>query len=521
MRTFILRLILAAVIANAALLPSSAAAYELFGYKVRSGKDPFPSITSDIKRWRFTEAFTAITERMNSGAALSPDEKFALHVNLGVILKMLGKWNDSYACFAEAAKIEPKSALCRHYMAVLQLSARNLADARKSCDDLRAMTPDSPWPYVISGTISSFEGRQERAYSDMKKAGKIDQSLFEVHAYFFNYYKRTGKYELAKKELKKLLKLDPSFELAPFFSAASVPDRKTARSKVASEVLYENGLIMYNYSFEPQMALKYYKDSLEMDPGFIKAKFARAQCLLLLGRRQTARNLLAEIIRTEPAFNAAYDVLKMLDSREDLAPFLGTNLDSQKPNGIMKSDKFCRNCGEPRRRGDEKCRNCRKVFEKPETAPASAEGGADNGDGAPAPKAAPESETAGLDSETEYDRYFERGIGELEERNYESAEVSFRNIVELMPHLPEGYNMLGITYLGMGKNDLAVKNFKKAVSLNRDFAEGYFSLGKAYEIQGKADDAREMYRKSLKINSEYEEARQALENLEKNGKRKN
>ena len=507
----------------ATLFPSApAAAYDLYGYRIRTGKDPFPAITSDIKKWRFTEAFAAVTDRMNSDSKLSSDERVSLRVTLGAILKMLGKWNDALACFAEILKADPKSALAHHFVAVLNLSARNMPVARQYCDKLRALQPENPWPYVISGIIYSFEGRQEKAYSDIKKALKLDSALFEGHAYMFQYYKRTGKFELAKKELKKLLTLEPNFELSPFFSATMASDPRSARDRVRSEVLYEHGLLMYNYSHEPIMALKYYSESIKKNPGFIKAKFARAQCLLLLNRRETARNLLSEIIRSEPAFNAAYEVVKKLDSGLDVSDFIGTNLETQKPNFILKSRGFCRNCGEARKRGAEKCPNCKKAYDDEETKSKTAEAGKaavhDTSEASLA--SAVEQENSGLESETQYDRFFEIGIDNLENKEYESAEISFKNIIKLMPHLPEGYNMLGITYLGMGKNDLAVKNFKKAVSLNTDFAEGYFSLGKAYEIEGRTDDAKAMYKKSLKINSEYEEARQALENIDKNNKNK-
>ncbi|NMB83617.1 MAG: hypothetical protein GYA14_17555, partial [Ignavibacteria bacterium] len=188
-----------------------------------------------IDGWRYSDAFSAITEKLNSKDKLSDAEKKALYINLAVVLKMLGKPADALSNIKLAHELNASSEVCLYYLSLLSLSVSDIAAASSYAGKLKEISPENPWAYLMSASIFAFEGRARKAYDEIKKAIKLERDFFEARAFLFSYYKKRKKYESARDELKKLMKLTPNFELAPFFTAAGFADRKAASEKVKSE----------------------------------------------------------------------------------------------------------------------------------------------------------------------------------------------------------------------------------------------------------------------------------------------
>lgn len=474
----------------------------------------FPAIKKMIDNWRYSDAFSAITEKLNSKDAMSDGDKLSLYINLSVVLKMLGKPEDALVNIKRAREIDSSSEVCLYYMALLSLSTSDIDAARSYASLLKETAPKNPWAYLINASIFAFEGRAKKAYDEIKKSVRYERDLFESRAFLFSYYKKRKKYESARDELKKLMKLSPNFELAPFFNASGFSDRKSAVAKVKSEILYEYGSLMYNYFKNPKTALKYYKQSEKLNASHIKTKVGMAQCYALFGRNDQAAELLSEAVKLNPedrTASAFYDKLSVPDSAE---AFVNLNINTLKEVAMSTKFAFCPGCGMANGLKAKRCSNCNKSMGPPRESVKKVSA-AEAIEKKTESVVNPEEFSQSDEIERKYDRCLEDGIKNLETGAFENAEQNFKDMILLMPDSPEGYNMLGATYLATGDYDVAISNFKRAIELNSDFAEGYFSLGKAYELKDDPKKAASMYEKALKIDSEYEEASGALENLKR------
>ncbi len=478
----------------------------------------YPEIKKLIDGWRYSDAFLAITEKLNSKAELSESDKLSLYISLSIVLKMLARPADALVNIKRAYEIDSSSEICLYYLSLLNLSAADIAAASSCAVLLKERAPENPWGYLISATIFAYEGRAKKAFDEIKKSIKYERDFFEARAFLFSYYKKRKKYESARDELKKLMKLTPNFELAPFFNSSGFSDRKSAEAAVKSELFYEYGNLMYNYFKNPKSALKYYRQSEKLNPSHVKTKIGMAQYYALFRQNETAASLLAEAFKLNPDDKIASQYYDKLDNRESVETFINLNINTLKAVEISTKFTFCPGCGMANKLKAKKCSNCRKAIPEEDEIKKDAANGSEKIRTGPSKPPAVEEFSQSDEIEQKYDDCLEAGIKNLEQKEYEEAESNFKEMIMLMPDSPEGYNMLGATYLATGDYGVAISNFKRAIALNSDFAEGYFSLGKTYELTSKPEKAAEMYEKALKIDSEYEEAADALKKIKRTGK---
>ncbi len=496
---------------------SDAAAKDFFLLNAKEASK-FPEIKKMIDNWRYSDAFLAITEKLNSKRELSESEKLSLYISLSIVLKMLAKPADALMNIKRAHQIDSSSEICLYYLSLLSLSTADIAAASSCAVLLKEKTPENPWGYLISATIFAYEGRAKKAFDEIKNSLKYERDFFEARAFLFSYYKKRKKYESARDELKKLMKLTPNFELAPFFNSLDFGDRKSAEAAVRSELFYEYGNLMYNYFKNPKSALKYYKQSEKLNASHVKTKIGMAQYYALFRQYETAAALLAEAVRLSPEDKIASQYYDKFDNRESVETFINLNINTLKVVAISTKFTFCPGCGMANKLKAKKCSNCRKIIPAYDEISKEAVTGVENVQTSVSKPAAVEEFSQSDEIEQKYDDCLEAGIKNLEQKQYEEAESNFKEMILLMPDSPEGYNMLGATYLATGDYAVAISNFKRAIALNSDFAEGYFSLGKTYELTSKPEKAVEMYEKALKIDSEYEEAADALKKIKRGNK---
>ncbi len=480
----------------------------------------FPEIKKMIDDWRYSDAFSVITEKLNMKEPLNARDKLSLYISLSVVLKMLARPADALVNINQAAAIDASSEICLYYLSLLSLSTSDIRKADLYASELKTLYPRNPWGYLISSTIYAYEGRAAKAYEEINKTLKYEQNLFEARAFLFSYYKKRKKYDAARNELKKLMKLTPNFELAPFFNAAGFNDRKNADDVVKSELFYEYGNLMYNYFKNPKSALKYYRQSEKLNASHVKTKIGMAQYYALFNQNDRAAELLTEAFRLNPDERAAAEFYNKFDNAESIETFINLNINTMKHSFISTRFSFCQACGTANKLNARKCVNCKKNIIHRSAVKDIPAVKAVSSIKSPAAdkklKNIEDEEFSGSDEiERKYDECLETGIKNLENKDYESAENNFKEMILLMPDSPEGYNLLGATYLATHNYNVAIDNFKRAISLNADFAEGYFSLGKTYELTGKNLKAIEMYKKAVKIDSEYEEAAEALKEISK------
>ena len=89
-----------------------------------------------------------------------------------------------------------------------------------------------------------------------------------------------------------------------------------------------------------------------------------------------------------------------------------------------------------------------------------------------------------MQSDNSSELYYNKGIKEYEEGQYDLAVENFKKAIELDPDYASAYNGLGGAYLLAGDFDGAIYCLEKALEIEPDSARALFNLGLAYLNKG-------------------------------------
>lgn len=109
-----------------------------------------------------------------------------------------------------------------------------------------------------------------------------------------------------------------------------------------------------------------------------------------------------------------------------------------------------------------------------------------------------------------YDSYLQRGLFQLESRNYQAALRLFHQAQELIPALPDAYINLSVVNISQGNLYRAARNLEKAqkflypqYSQNNVF---FYNKGLVEQLGGDYEAAYQYYQRALEFDSEMAEA---------------
>jgi superkiller protein 3 len=99
------------------------------------------------------------------------------------------------------------------------------------------------------------------------------------------------------------------------------------------------------------------------------------------------------------------------------------------------------------------------------------------------------------------DDVYQQGKAQLEAKNYDAAEASFRQLLEMEPPTAsKGYEGMALVDIGRKNYDKAVEDAKKSVELNGDSAEAHYSLALAYGFKQDFKNAVASLERVLELN---------------------
>lgn len=99
------------------------------------------------------------------------------------------------------------------------------------------------------------------------------------------------------------------------------------------------------------------------------------------------------------------------------------------------------------------------------------------------------------------DIYKDLGAIYLQQKNFASAEKTYRLVLDIAPQDPEAYFYLAHSYYGLKDKDAAIRYLKKTLKLRPDYAEALNYLGYLYVEDGRnLGKAEEMIKKALETN---------------------
>ena len=114
-----------------------------------------------------------------------------------------------------------------------------------------------------------------------------------------------------------------------------------------------------------------------------------------------------------------------------------------------------------------------------------------------------------------YPAYLNLGILYIETGKYDLAVNTLKQAVALQPKSSNAHLNLGIAYNKLGKYNEALKELKQAYDLAPGSVQIIYEMGVAYEKMGKIEEAKYQYQSALEFDPKFEDAKKALERLNK------
>ena len=96
-----------------------------------------------------------------------------------------------------------------------------------------------------------------------------------------------------------------------------------------------------------------------------------------------------------------------------------------------------------------------------------------------------------------------KGAANLALKNYQQAEIAFKESINLNPNNAEIYNNLGVAFKEQEKFTDALESYKKAISINQKFTEAYNNIGILYQKMKKYEQSISYFEKAIHIKSDY------------------
>jgi tetratricopeptide (TPR) repeat protein len=93
-----------------------------------------------------------------------------------------------------------------------------------------------------------------------------------------------------------------------------------------------------------------------------------------------------------------------------------------------------------------------------------------------------------------------RGYEAVKNNDYASAIELLKKAVEVDPKSITAWNDLGLAYLGLRKDDLAINSFQKQIELSPSHQYAFNNMGRVYLLQHKYEDAIKWFKQQIDIN---------------------
>jgi tetratricopeptide (TPR) repeat protein len=102
------------------------------------------------------------------------------------------------------------------------------------------------------------------------------------------------------------------------------------------------------------------------------------------------------------------------------------------------------------------------------------------------------------------DDVYKQGKAQLEAKDYDAAEETFRQLVEADgPTASQGYEGLALVDIGRKNYDKALEDAKKAIELNAENADAHYALGLVYAYRKDFKNASPSLEKTIALNPEH------------------
>ena len=363
----------------------------------------------------------AALEHMNTSIRLNPNEAF-FFVNMGNLLKDLGRFEESAEAYIKSIAINPAQAVAHYNLAYLYQLMGRMDEALFGYREALKIEPNFALAWIKIGRLFLEKGNPDEAISNFEAAIRIEPSLAEAYFHLGDCYEKKQLWEESCKVLRKAVELSPHFaeahnnlglalrELNLFAEARQAFLRAIESSSHFPDPRFNIGQLDHDAD-RMEEAHGWFRKALEIDPNNAQAHLCLGNYFNKLGQPEVAMTWLRKALEIRPDFPQALNNLGNI--------LLGLRRNKESIEVLETA-----------------------IRQKPDFHEAHANLG---------------------------NSYKEMGLPDL-------AETTLLEAIRLKPDFAAAHSNLGNAYFDQGKMDQAIASYKKGIDLkqnDRDFIPNY------------------------------------------------
>ena len=219
---------------------------------------------------------------------------------LGVVLKQLGKINESLESFQKSIKLAPRDVESYHNLGITLTEVGRFKEAVSSYETVIALDPKCAEAHNNLGFTLKEMGKLEEAKSSYNQAIILSPNFAEAHCNLGFTLVEMNKLEEAVPIYRKVITLKPNFaeahfhlgnalkELNRFKEAEASYEKAISLKSDLSEAYYNLGIMLVDLKRNEEAIVKY-KKALEFNPNLVEARCNLGNVLCGLGRLKEAK----------------------------------------------------------------------------------------------------------------------------------------------------------------------------------------------------------------------------------------
>ncbi|NJK48954.1 tetratricopeptide repeat protein [Candidatus Gracilibacteria bacterium] len=165
---------------------------------------------------RIVEILPDLETETEQNSSENQDNKIAIIVNLGTVLRQQGKLEEAAQTYRQAIALDSNCAEAYNNLGSTLDSQGKFKDAIAAYEKAIAINPNSAGVYNNLGNALQEQNELEKAIAAYEKAIAINPDLAEAHYNLGNIFHSQGKLEAAIESYQQTLRCNPDFEQARF-----------------------------------------------------------------------------------------------------------------------------------------------------------------------------------------------------------------------------------------------------------------------------------------------------------------
>ena len=240
--------------------------------------------------------------------AAVPDNHPA-HLNLGTVLYLLGRPEESIAHFREVVRILPEWGVGHHNLGAAMLGSGPIDEAARHLAESVRLMPTRPDYRVDLASALGKQGKTDEAAAQVEEALRLEPGNARAQATLGQLRLKQGRTGEALAGLRQAVERDPgnvaaridlagALATAGDYAAAAAQYREALRLRPGDARLHNNLASAYLKQGKAPEGLRELSEAVRLDPGYVTARFNLGNGLVHAGKTEEGVRHLIEVVRS-------------------------------------------------------------------------------------------------------------------------------------------------------------------------------------------------------------------------------